>query len=252
MQLLQKYYVHKCTNQNPKPMNKSLLFLFLITIASAGLAQDCNLFIPLIENKGMQYQSFNRRDRLEGTQDVMIKTVTRHGDHTEALISTKYYDSRERFQHEAEYTIRCKGDELIIDIQSMLDQAMLAGFKDMEITMTTVDISLPSRMEPGDLLPEARVEMTVRSAGTTISEITFITRNRKVEAIETITTPAGTFECYKISYEAFTETRTMGIPFRVTAKGFEYYAQGIGNVRSEFYDDRDRLQSYQVLSRLYQ
>lgn len=233
-------------------MNKKIYFLFLVLFSASLTAQDCNLYIPLVENKGMQYQSFNRRDRLEGTQDVMIKKVTRHSDHTEALISTKYYDNRERFQHEAEYTIKCKGDELIIDIESMLDQAMLEGFQDMEINMTTIDITLPENMRVGDELPDARVEMKVSTAGTLVTEMTFTTRNRKVEAMETITTPAGTFECYKITYENYTETRTMGIPFKVTTKGVEYYAPGVGNVRSEFYDDRDRLQSYQVLSKLYQ
>ena len=232
-------------------MRKNIFIVFILLFASGAIAQDCEFYLPLVENTGMQYQNFNRRDRLEGTQDVMIKKVSRQADGTEALISVKYYDNRERFQHEGEYTILCKGNKMLIDIQSMLDPTMMEGFKDMELTMTAENIELPGSLSVGDALPEATLDMRVSSGGMTISDIKFITRNRKVEAMESITTPAGTFECYKITYENYMETRTMGIPVRVTSKGVEYYAPGVGNVRSEFYNDNDRLQSYSVLSELY-
>jgi hypothetical protein len=232
-------------------MRKTLTIIFLIIISSGIWAQNCELYLPLVENTGMQYQNFNRRDRLEGTQDVMIKQVTKLADRVEALVNVKYYDNRENFQHEGEYTIACKGNELLIDIQSMLDPNMMAGFENMEVSISGTNIEIPGNMKVGDVLPEATMDMKVTTSGMTISEMKFITRNRKVEAKESITTPAGTFECFKITYENFTETRAMGIPVRVTMKGVEYYAPGIGNVRSEFYDDRDRLQSYTILSKLY-
>jgi hypothetical protein len=232
-------------------MSKNLLFVFLLLITTGILAQDCNLYFPLVENKGVQYQNFNRRERLESTQDVMVKQVTRHSDHTEAILSTRYYDNRDRFQHEAEFTVRCKGNELILDVQSLIDPAMLEGFKDMEINMSSIDIVIPDNLKVGDNLPDASMTMSVSAAGMRITEIEINITERKVEAIENITTPAGTFECFKITYETHTQSRTMGITNRLTSKSVEYYAPGVGNVRTEIYDQRDRLESYTVLSKIY-
>jgi len=232
-------------------MKKKLFILLLFLIPSAIIAQNCNLYFPLEENKGVQYQSFDRRDRLQGTQDVMVKEVIHHGDHTEALISTKYYDNRENFQHESEFTIICKGNEIIMDIQSMLDQNMLEGFQDMEITMSTIDIVFPDNPTVGQELPDAKMDMSVSTGGMKITDISFTVRNRKIEGIESIETPAGTFEAFKITSELYTETRTMGIPHRITMTSVDYWAEGVGTVRSESYDRRGRLESYTLLSKIY-
>ncbi len=232
-------------------MSKNLLFVFLLLITTGILAQDCDLYFPLVENKGVQYQNFNRRDRLESTQDVMVKKVIIHSDHTEAILNTKYYDNRDRFQHEAEFTVRCKGNELMLDVQSLIDPAMLEGFQDMEIKISSIDIIIPDNLKVGDRLPDAGMTMSVSAAGMKITEIEINITDRKVEAIENITTPAGTFESFKITYVTNTQSRTMGITNRLNSKSVEYYAPGVGNVRTEIYDQRDRLESYTVLSKIY-
>ncbi|MBW6479602.1 MAG: hypothetical protein K0B37_09260 [Bacteroidales bacterium] len=232
-------------------MSKNLLFVFLLLITTGILAQDCDLYFPLVENKGVQYQNFNRRERLESTQDVMVKKVTLHSDHTEALLSTRYYDNRERLQHETEFTVRCKGNELVLDVQSLIDPAMLDGFKDMEINVSSIDIVIPDHLKIGDNLPDAGMTMSVSAAGMRITEIEINITDRKVEAIESITTPAGTFECFKITYATHTQSRTMGMTNRLASSSVEYYAPGVGNVRTEIYDKNQRLESYTVLSKIY-
>lgn len=232
-------------------MTKNLLFVFLLLITTGITAQNCDLYFPLVENKGVQYQNFNKRDKIESTQDVMVKKVTRHSDHTEALLSTRFYDNRDRFQHEGEFTVRCKGNELMLDVQSLLDPDMLEGFKDMEINISSIDIIIPDNLKVGDNLPDAGMNMSVSTAGMKITEIEINITERKVQAIENITTPAGTFECFKITYETNTQSRTMGMTNRLTSKNVEYYAPGVGNVRTEIYDQSDRLESYTILSKIY-
>ncbi|MFW5663398.1 MAG: hypothetical protein ACOCYD_00010 [bacterium] len=233
-------------------MRKYVITAFVLFISFGLFAQDCDLYIPLEEGKGFQYQSFNKRDKLEGINEVIIKDVSRKSDRTEALMQAKYYDSKEKLLHEGEYMIVCSGNELIIDMQSMMDQAQLESFEGMEISLTTVDnLTIPGNISVGDKLPDGKMEMEVTTGGETMSEMDFITRNRTVEGKEDLTTPAGTFDCYKITYENVMDTRTMGINRETVTKGVEYFSPGVGNVRSEFYDDKDRLQSYTVLSKIY-
>lgn len=233
-------------------MKKIVSFTVLIILTSALWAQDCSLYIPFEEGKGFQYQNFNRRDRLEGTNDMVIKSVTRQGNQTEALMQVKYYDSRNREQHEGEYLVICKGDELIIDFQSMLGPQVLPSGEGMEVSMSNVNhLSIPSAIKVGDKLPDATMDMKVSMGTMSMSDMKFTTRNRKVESKESITTPAGTFECFKITYEHVMDSRLMGINRQTVTKGVEYFAPGVGNIRSEHYDDKDRLQSYTVLSKIY-
>jgi hypothetical protein len=64
-----------------------------------------------------------------------------------------------------------------------------------------------------------------------------------VDAIEDVTTPAGTFNCVKISYDI--ETKTF---MTMRASGIEWYAKDVGVVRSESYNGKGKLTGYSVLN----
>jgi hypothetical protein len=214
-------------------------------------AQECDFFMPFKENSGLKYQNFNQRDRLEGSQEVRVKKVETNGGELVATIHTKAFDRRDRLQHEGEYTIICDGDEMIIDMKSMLNQAMQGGdFQEMDMRFESENIVLPSRMTPGQQLPDASMQMVIQAEGMNVSTTNMRIFDRQVESKETITTPAGTFECFKISSNMNSETRAMGIPFRVNARTVEYYAPNVGMVRTEHYDDKGRLQGYTVLAEI--
>jgi hypothetical protein len=66
--------------------------------------------------------------------------------------------------------------------------------------------------------------------------------DRKVEAVEDVTTPAGTFSCYKLSYTV--ESKTM---FTIIAKSTDWIAKRVGVVRSESFDKNGKLTGYMVL-----
>lgn len=232
-------------------MKKNLIIVLISLMSTTIWAQKCDLYFPLIENNGVQFQSFDRRDRLQGTQDLMVKEIIQHADQIEALINSKYYDNRENFQHESDFTVICKGNEIIMDIQSMMDQSMMQGFQDMEIEMSSIDIVFPDNPTVGQELQDASMTMSVSTGGMKITEIKFIIRDRKIESMETITTPAGTYEAFKITSEMFTESRTMGISHRITMTSVDYWAEGVGTVRSESYNSKGRLESYVLLSKIY-
>jgi hypothetical protein len=90
------------------------------------------------------------------------------------------------------------------------------------------------------------MKMSFSANGMTLMNMSIGISNRKVEAIENVVTDAGTFSCYKISYDATTK---MG-GFTVASKGVEYYNNDIGMVKSEAYDKKGELQSTTILSTL--
>jgi hypothetical protein len=70
--------------------------------------------------------------------------------------------------------------------------------------------------------------------------------NRKVEAKESVTVPAGTFDCFKISYNS-------EIKIGFVKKNYRYitwYAPEVGAVKSEFYSAKGKLEGYSEMTLL--
>ena len=75
--------------------------------------------------------------------------------------------------------------------------------------------------------------------------MTIYVTDRAVEARESLTTSAGTFDCIKITQK---ETTKMIVKIQATSK--EWYAENIGMVRSESYNKKGKLTGYSVLTKI--
>ena len=70
------------------------------------------------------------------------------------------------------------------------------------------------------------------------------TINRKVEKQESITTPAGTFDCYVI----YSETKTKMMMANKTFPSRTWLAKGVGMVKQESYNKNGKLMGSMVLT----
>lgn len=69
--------------------------------------------------------------------------------------------------------------------------------------------------------------------------------DRKVEGKESLTTSAGTFDCYVISY-----TTEMKMGLNTMFKNKEWIAEGVGMVKSENYNKNGKLMGYSELTKI--
>ncbi len=232
------------------------IFRFLPLIAIlfsvfAANAQNCNYYYPLVENSKMEFRSFNPKDKLESIQEVIVKDVSNAGGVTEATVINKVYDKKNKLLHEGDFGVTCSGSKINIDMTSMLDQSMLAAFEGMEVSMDVNDIVIPADLSVGTKLDDASITMVVKSGGMTITDMTIHIKNRIVESKETVTTPAGTFDTFKLTYDNILVSETMGMTQTVTTKAVEYMVKDLGAVRTESYDADGKLQGYTVLNKVY-
>ena len=66
--------------------------------------------------------------------------------------------------------------------------------------------------------------------------------NRKVEQQETLSLPAGSFDCYKITYATTIKVKMMGIGFPIHMQVTEWFAPKLGRmVKSETYTKNGKL-----------
>jgi hypothetical protein len=74
--------------------------------------------------------------------------------------------------------------------------------------------------------------------------------NRVVASQESVTTAAGTFNCYKITQDFKMENIVMGMTIPITMKSIEYYAAGTGMVKSQSFDKNGKLAGYTLLTKI--
>lgn len=224
-------------------MKKITLTLAFIGILFQSFSQDCVFYCPVKEGTKTETKNYNAKDKLQGTnkQTILSKKVT--GNDVAVTIKSESYDDKDKLQLSKDLTFECKNGVFYFDMQNLLDPKTMEGYKDMEVKMTATNLEMPSAPKAGTTLADGNIQMAIANQGITLMNMNIKVYNRKIEAIEKITTPAGTFECYKITYDV--ETKMM---FKIQTKGIDWIAKEVGTVRSENYDSKGKLVGYNILS----
>lgn len=222
--------------------------IFVIAIAGCiwtAKSQDCVFYCPVKEGTKMETQHFNAKDKIQSTDKQTILSKQVNGNNVSITIKTESYDDKNVLKYNKNLTYECKNGVFTFDMQNFLDPQTMSAYKDMQVNMTATNLEMPATLTAGLALANGSVQMTVANQGMTLMNMTVNILNRKVAAIEKITTPAGTFDCYKITYDV--ETKMM---FKIQTKGIDWVAKEVGVVRSEAYDSNGKMTGYSVLSSL--
>ena len=223
-----------------------LISVFCYSSIASLLAQDCPMYYPDKENTQMEYKQYDKKGGLSGSSIQKITGIKKSANSTEVAISSESFDAKGKSLGTANLKARCEGGVFYIDMSNYLNQQSTDAYKDMEMSVEGGNLEMPSGMKAGDALKDGDLKMSFSSGGMTVMSMSISITNRKVEAVENLTTPAGTFECYKISYDI--ATKMMGISVKM--KGIEWFAKNVGMVKSESYNKDAKLQGSTLLTAL--
>ena len=126
----------------------------------------------------------------------------------------------------------------------MLTPEQLKSSKDMTVTIEADDIVYPLDFTIGEMLKDAHLKMNVSMNNMNLPGTTIDITNRKIVGKETITTPAGSFECIKIS-----STIKFKNIIGYEMQSIEWISRGNGVVRTESYRG-DKMKGYSLLTKL--
>jgi hypothetical protein len=219
-------------------------FLVMMVIILAGMssyAQQCGYY-PVKKGAVLGYQSLDEKGKLLNSSRITMLDMEQTGAASVYKVKAEYWDDKNKPQPSREYSMKCINGEFSIDMQSMIDPKSFEGFKDMELTFTGNDITYPASMSPGLTLPDASMTMAASSGGMTLMKMTINVTNRKVVGIESVTVPAGTFECFKITYDLETK-----LGFKINTSAVQWMNRGAGSVKTESYDKNKKLVGSTVL-----
>lgn len=230
-----------------------LLIGFLALSFNYGKAQDCSQ-ISFTKGASYEMENYDAKDKKTGMVKSTVKDVTSSGSKKEATVHSEMYNKKNEKEHEGDLKFICEGGKILIDISNLLSSgSMAAATKDMEMKMEGSSLEIPASLTVGQALPQgtATMKMLDKKTGDLFSTTNIAILNRKVESKESVTTPAGTFETYKISYEIKTETSAMGMKLPgSTSKGVEFYSTSLGiSVKTQTLDKKGDMVGYSVLSK---
>ena len=222
-------------------MNRVLLSVLITGILGiTAKAQDCRLFFPAEEGTILETEHFDQKGKLTGStvQEVVRKEVS--GNSGVWTIKNVIKDNKGETLMDSEMSFECRDGVFYYDMNNYLKGESMAALESMEFRIEGDNLEFPPGMKEGDVLKDGQIRLMVDQMPAMNTTTTIM--NRKVEAIEEITTAAGTFQCFKISYDIETK---MLMTFRASA--VEWIAEDVGLVRSESYNKKGKLTGYSEL-----
>ncbi len=219
----------------------SFLALSIFTISSC-LSQDCSRFYPFSENVTGELTSYDKKGKVIAVVTYHVQEVSSSGGLETATITSEVKDKKGDQIVETSYNITCTGNGISMDFNSIMNPELLQQYKDIEVDVTGTNVELPNDLSSGQTLPDADLNMELDMGGLGMN-ISVMMIGRKVQNKESITTPAGTFECYVIKY---TSKIKMGVGRTGSSK--QWIAEDVGLVKQEDYNKKGKLTGSSMLT----
>ena len=203
-------------------------------------AQECRNFYYLLNNAEVEMTIYDAKGEPSAKQLYKIDQVQEEAGGMMSDFTSTMLDKKGKVVTTGKGKFKCNGDNIYVDMQmSMPNMTQMKNMK-MEAKSSKAYLGYPSSMQTGQALPDGAFEMEGNSNGMNM-QMSFKVSNRKVVGKETVTSPAGSWDCFKITYDGDFAMKVLGIgaPMRITAT--EWFAPGFGVVKTESYGKSGKL-----------
>lgn len=224
-------------------MINKLIFIFLFANISMK-AQPCEGYFPINKGSIMETTTFTEKGKPQTVSTITIQDIVKTADGVKLSLHADIVDEKGKPVSSADYDAKCSNGSFSINMKSMLTPEQLKSFKDMTVTIDADDIVYPLDFTIGEILKDAHLKMNVSMNNMNLPGTTIDITNRKIEGKETIATPAGSFECIKIS-----STIKIKNIIGYEMQSVEWISKGNGVVRTESYKG-DKMKGYSLLTKL--
>lgn len=230
---------------------KSISLLFILSLLSiANVFSQCNEYFDYKPGMVIEMGSFNAKGKLESKQTMAIKGVQNQGNKVILDVKVLIWDNKDEKIYEGENKLECENGVFKMDMTSMaLNNSNMSQVEGLEVKIEGDRLSFPPNISVGEKLPDAAFTLTMSSTNAVMNSMmskgqTFQVKERKVEAKETVNTPAGAYECFKISSKMNTTMAIGPITKNIDVGSVDFLSKKYGVIRSESYDSKGKLTGY--------
>lgn len=168
-----------------------------------------------------------------GEDGIVVKKTVRTVDDIStangyqiATITAEVFDASGQSRKKNTLYYQCNGTLLAVDVSSLMPQTGNSK-------IAPVYLEYPAAISVGSHLPDLTAKFSITADNRTyLATLKFYDRN--VKARETVTTPAGTYDCFKNTYRiTVTYSGSSQPPPASTSQSTEWYSPTFGVVKSE-------------------
>jgi len=228
-----------------------MLLLCFCVVHFITQAQQCeNSIYNFKEGATWQLSHFDTKDKPQGYTTFTLSNISAVDSGFKAQLHKTSFNDKNKEFGVADFNLQCTNGDFTIDMQSVISEKQFESYRKSDFKILKQDALLfPKVMEIRAKLPNGQLNGELDTDdGTKAGKVFYETTERSVLKKESITVPAGTFECYKISTKVHSVTTIAGVKLNYDYVLIEWYAYGAGVVRSETYK-KDKLEIYSVLTK---
>lgn len=216
----------------------SILALVIISFSFTFLPADCSSLLFFKEGSQTTMTSYNADGKPTGTTKTSYNKVTKTSNGATVNATQENYDKKGKLSTTSNYTIKCDKGTLYFDLKMMMPDQQAEAYKDFEMVVEGAEKEMPTDLIVGNNLKDANVNFTFKTKDGNempMMKMSIKITNRKIEAKENVTTPAGTYECFKITEDV--EMKTM---FTIKVKSVHWFNIKVGTVKTESYKENGK------------
>lgn len=228
--------------------NIRYLILLLFLKVTFGFSQTYRDLPCFVQGRTLIYETYDAKGNsgFEQTQTV-ISVSGSDTNQLKATVRTSLRNERGKEISNAEFKLLCSEEGFSMDMQIMIPVETQNAYKGMEAKAVSGNLLFPSLMSVGQSLPDGKVEVEYFNSGTRMAKVVVELTDRKVESMEEVKVPAGSYFAYKISAKSRVMTETMIMPLRIEFTTLTWFDQKTGIVRTESVRSNGKPDGYTVL-----
>lgn len=226
-----------------------ILALGFAVLCSPMAFSQCNDFFHFKEGVRLEYDHIDKKEKVAARTAQSFKDISGSGANMKAKLHQEIIDVKKNEvigSSESEWT--CENGTLQFSVNSMnMGMSGQAYNPSVSVEVTGDKTDLPSNLKVGQTLSDVHYQVKSTMSGITLINQTFDVTDRKVEAQEEITTPAGKFNCYKLTFKTNSKGKMGGSN---TMRTVAWYAKNTGLIKMEMFDESGKFLGRQLLTKV--
>ena len=162
----------------------------------------CESLAQLKSGTIIEYTDFDKKGKPFTKSKHTTTNINANNGTVTAIVTVDITDLKNKNNNFSnEYEISCDDGVIAVDMMRFFDSSRMSTMENMEVSVDGNALNFPNDADAGDSLDDGYVTVSAGSGGVNVMTMTLNFTNRRVEAEESITTPAGTFKCKKFVYD---------------------------------------------------
>ncbi|MBS1749186.1 MAG: hypothetical protein JST63_04735 [Bacteroidetes bacterium] len=209
-------------------MKKIVAVIIFSAIYTAALCQQCASYF--FESQKMEWFHYNARGMQDGTIIFTVLPQSVKNKSGNASINFQLFDVNQKLLNTDNYSVKCLGQHINVDMRFYLPAQQVEQYMTPASKMKLAFLEYPLSLKKGDQLKDGYFR--VENDENELKQILQMSiSKRTVNGMEHVTTPAGDWDCFKITYTLSLKLQTGPITIPLSMEMTEWYAPSFGVVK---------------------